>query len=219
MLFQRFFIFAFFYSVFFHKYVKAPSTSLAIGGKIEPIRLFAANRLVDQPKVDVQSDSVSSISSFSTLQSETSFIQPNPFQNPNPIASTSAAFDGIELRPLSTGAHRPIAEIERQSDLRLLFESERQPMIERTENVRFMESVDLGEASQATHTNGNINPTRDGVFARVRSAVLRYGAAAAVGSAIGVGIAEIAEHVNHVNEKKIIVEVTTTTTNSEETEI
>lgn len=50
---------------------------------------------------------------------------------------------------------------------------------------RLHTQVDLHDASAVTHNSGNINPARDGVYARVRNAMLRYGAAAAIGSAIG----------------------------------
>lgn len=41
----------------------------------------------------------------------------------------------------------------------------------------------------STHTDGHIEPARDGILARIGDGVLRYGAAATFGSVIGVGIA------------------------------
>lgn len=48
----------------------------------------------------------------------------------------------------------------------------------------------MNEASTSTrrhYYNGEIEPARDGVFARVRKAFVRFGASAAVEAAIGAG--------------------------------
>lgn len=50
---------------------------------------------------------------------------------------------------------------------------------------------------QTQSEGGRINPARDGAFARVRSAFLRFGAAAAAGTAIGAGGAVIDQHFIH----------------------
>lgn len=47
-------------------------------------------------------------------------------------------------------------------------------------------SISLHEASITTNSDGNINPNRNGVYARVRNSLLRYGAAGVIGSAAGV---------------------------------
>lgn len=202
MVFQRYFVIAFFCLVFISNHrvlTKFSTTSVTRVGRIEPIRLFASNKPASIPNVHTRSESVSSVSSFSTLASETSFTQPKPIQT-DPIPSTSSSFNGVEIRPNSQSEHRPISE----SELYTSFDSERQPMIERAKHVRFMESIDLHDASRATHSNGNINPARDGVFARVRGTVLRFAAAAAVGTAIGATGAVITRNFiqnnNNVNE-------------------
>lgn len=65
---------------------------------------------------------------------------------------------------------------------------------DRTRHTSLLHSVDLHEASMPTQSiDGRVNPARDGVFARVRNAILRYGTAAAIGSAIGVTVVSGAE--------------------------
>lgn len=67
-----------------------------------------------------------------------------------------------------------------------------QPLVEKQKRTSFINSVNLNEASVSTHSiNGNINPAIHGVYARVRSAMLRYGSAVAIGSAVGVGGLEV----------------------------
>lgn len=68
-------------------------------------------------------------------------------------------------------------------------EVELRPMINSPKHVSFMKAVDFSDASTSTHTHGNINPARDGARARMRNAVLRFGAAAVVGTAVGAGAA------------------------------
>lgn len=187
-------VFTFFSLIVLNSEVKAAfsTASVARVGRIQPIRLFASGKPVNTPNVHTRSGSVSSVSSFSTLASETSFTQPKPIQT-EPILSRASDFNGVELQPISEGELRPISE----SGYRPMSESELQPMIERARHVSFMETVDLHDASAATHSNGNINPARDGVFARVRSATLRFGIAAVVGTSIGAGGAVIARNYFH----------------------
>lgn len=66
-----------------------------------------------------------------------------------------------------------------------------QPFVEKTKRTSSINSVSLNEASTSTHSDGHINPARDGVFARVRSAMLRYGSAVAIGSTVGVAGYEV----------------------------
>lgn len=200
MLFQCCFVRTFFYALFLLNIrVEAPSaqTSIARAGKIEPIRLFASSKPANIGNVHTRSESPSSMSSFSTLTSETSFTQSEPRQNE--LIRPTTSFNEVELRTTSTGEHRPLSE----GELRQSIESERMPMIERAKHVRFMETVDLHDATIGTNSNGNLNPARDGVFARVRSAILLYGGAAVVGTGIGAGIVTIAHHANGKNDKTV----------------
>lgn len=112
---------------------------------------------------NTQSGSESSSSSINELQSAGADSQP--------IASSS-----------STG---------KEIDSTSFKEVELQPFVEKTKRTSFINSVNLNEASVSTQSNGNINPARDGVFARVRSAMLRYGSAVAIGSVVGVGGSEV----------------------------
>lgn len=61
------------------------------------------------------------------------------------------------------------------------------PVVEKARHVgsHHVNLPNLNEASAGTHRNGEINPARDGLYARVKSAFLHFGSAAAVGSAIG----------------------------------
>lgn len=212
MQFHRFFVFAFCYSVFIsNNSVKSgfSTSSIARVGRIEPVRLFASNKPANNPSVHTRSESISSVSTFSSTASET---QPKPIQN-EPIQSSSSSFNGVEPRTIPESEPRPISE----SELQRTFESERQPMIDRAKHVRFMETVDLHDASVGTHSDGHINPAQHGVYARVRSAVLRFGGAVAVGTAVGAGIVTITHHAN--NKMKTTDEITTTTVNPEELNI
>lgn len=105
-----------------------------------------------------------SVSSFSSSASETS--------------SKQHTIESEPIQSTSTGKRSKITE---------MVEEDLQPMIGSPKHVSFMQTVDLCEASIATHSYGNIDPTRDGVFARVRSVVLRFGVAASIGTAVGAG--------------------------------
>lgn len=66
-----------------------------------------------------------------------------------------------------------------------------QPLVDKPRRVTFDTSINVPEASSATYSDGNINPARDGVFARIRNAMLRNGLSVAIGGAIGAGGIEI----------------------------
>lgn len=82
-------------------------------------------------------------------------------------------------------------------------ESEIHPLVERTKSKQAVIPHDLNraldEAMESTN-NMHLDPSRDGVHARVRSALARFGAAAAVGSVIGTGVGVIVDqHFNRAN--------------------
>lgn len=84
---------------------------------------------------------------------------------------------------------------------------------DRARHSSLLQSIDLGEASMGVNTE-NFDPARDGVFARVRKAMLRYGAAAAIGSAVGVGGLEVKRQLfpdssNNTEKYQSVVENTT----------
>lgn len=59
-------------------------------------------------------------------------------------------------------------------------------MVEESKHIRFGSSANLIDPMAMTQAE-NLDPARDGVFARMRNAVVRYGPSAAIGSALGAG--------------------------------
>lgn len=87
---------------------------------------------------------------------------------------------------------------------------------QRTRNV-----LDLGlrEVSEGTNS-GHLDPTRDGVFARFRNVLRRYGPATVFGAAAGVAGYKISNDlINHFNESTTKIPTTTSTTTTEYEEI
>lgn len=72
-----------------------------------------------------------------------------------------------------------------------LKEAESHSIAENPKHVNFRNADILGEASTSTFSDGNIDPTQHGVFARVRNAITQYGAAVVGVGAIGVGVGAI----------------------------
>lgn len=66
-------------------------------------------------------------------------------------------------------------------------EIEHKPLVDKATHVNFAEHPNVHETSASTHRNGEIDPTRDGVHARIRNAFTRFGTVAVVVTAIGVG--------------------------------
>lgn len=88
-----------------------------------------------------------------------------------------------------------------------LTEVDLRPLAEGAKRVRIVEPVNLNEALESTQTGGRINPSRDGALSRLRSIGLRYGSAAAVGSAIGAGGSVFMK--NFINNDNNRIETTT----------
>lgn len=102
-------------------------------------------------------------------------------------SDVTAAAAAADLQPMiaSTSTGRRI-------DSMSLREVNIQPMMERTRHNSLHYSLDLHDASRATHSiDGNINPARDGVFARVRDAMLHYASVAGVGVIVGASGVEL----------------------------
>lgn len=143
-------------------HVEGTLSSAAKTHRIQSKRLLtsrkAGNNLQAQHAQSDASLSASSTSSLTELKAADS----------QPIASTS---NGVQIDSMS------FKEVDLQAP----------SMVDGIKHIRFIHSIDLSDASRVTQNiDGNINPARDGVFARVRKAMLRYGSAAAIGSAIGV---------------------------------
>lgn len=114
-----------------------------------------------------RSDSISSSDSVAEIKTT----------NPQPIPSTSAG-----SRFSETSIH----------------EVDLQPLVENGKKVGLARAnlPDLHEAAVGTHV-ADINPARDGLYSRVRSAFLQFSSAVVVGSAIGAGGVAIGEHLMH----------------------
>lgn len=168
--------------------------------RIRPIRIPEVSKSTPIEGTRSRSES---ISSFSSSQSENSLSKHHTVDSDaRPSTSTGKRGDNTDFK-----------------------EVELHPIIAESKHVSFMKSVDFNDASTATHTRGNINPARDGVRARMRSAVLRFGAAVVAGTAAGAGVALIdqqffrkstteiptEESTMHVN----VVQSTTTQVNEE----
>lgn len=120
-----------------------------------------------------------------TIPSRNSAIKPIVRTQPEPISSSSSttsinSANGVKNKPIaSTSAFKEV-------DLET-------PLVEKTKRVSFISDVNLREASEQTHSE-HLIPSRDGVRARIRRILIRYGApvavGAVVGSAVGVGAFE-----------------------------
>lgn len=102
----------------------------------------------------------------------------------NPLASTSTLIK--DRKSSKTCATCDLKEVN-------LRETE---ALNEASHVRNFFDIDLTEADSGTY-NANLDPSKDGVFARVRKILQRYGTFVAIGSAIGVGGSVIHQHFNN----------------------
>lgn len=118
-----------------------------------------------------------------------SVIKPVIRTQPETISSSLSSFsssnsinsaNNVKTKPAASTSNFKEVDLER-------------PLVEKTKRVSFITDVNLREASEQTHSD-HLNPSRDGVRARVHRILLKYGApiavGAAVGGAIGVGAFE-----------------------------
>lgn len=111
-------------------------------------------------------------------------------------SSFSSASTATELHAPAVGS-QPIAStsIGKQFASTSFKEVDLRPLTDNLQHTRQLSSISLHDASIATHSDGgNIDPTRHGVFARVRSTMQRYGSAVVIGAAVGVGGIEAYNH-------------------------
>lgn len=155
--------------------------------RTQSLRPRTIQRAENLLNVNTQSGSLSSISSFAST-------------------STLSELQAAESQPIASASSRKQIDSARFKNVDL------HPLAEKTKHVSFINSVNLDEASASTYSDGHIDPSRDGVFARVRNTLLRYGSAAALGTAIGAGGVVIDQHFFHNNN---ISETFTTKTTSE----
>lgn len=133
--------------------------SMAKARRTQSMRPLTSHKIEKNIKTNAEIDSVSSISSSASLAE----MKAADFQ---PIASTSTGL---------------------RSDSTSFKEVELQPLAEKSKRTGSVISINLEDASASTHSDGNIDPVRDGVYARIQKAMLRYGAAAGLGSVVGIG--------------------------------
>lgn len=109
----------------------------------------------------------------------------NPELSPRASSPVSRNFES-DARPIaSTSAFLPEIDIQQQQHQHQ--ETHLQPLVEeKTKHVRVVSSSSLIDPMAVTYSE-HLNPTRDGVFARMRNRMLRYGASVAIGVAIGAG--------------------------------
>lgn len=122
-------------------------------------------------------------SSFHSSSASDVSITELKHDDPQPFPSTSTLKRGDTIRPQK---------------------ADHSPLIEQPKHVSFVEVSGTQDASVSTHRNGDINPARDGVYARARNALLRFGTAAVVGVVIG-GV---------VVEEKLLLNISVPLTNS-----
>lgn len=88
-------------------------------------------------------------------------------------SSISSSASTAPLTEIKAADSQPIPSTSslsgRQIDGTSFKEVDLRPLSERTRHTSSINSVDLIDPSISTHSDGHINPARDGVFARVRS--------------------------------------------------
>lgn len=99
----------------------------------------------------------------------------------------------------------------------LLQEIDIKPIVEESKRVRFGSATSLVDPMAVTHSE-NLDPARDGVFARMRNAMVRYGSAAAIGSALGAGVLAAKQLLSQNNTMQSVVVNTTTQNLSNQTD-
>lgn len=111
-------------------------------------------------------------------------IDIKPFERTQPstsVASSSSTIHEAESRPSASASNF------REIDLQ-----EHQHLVVKPKRVSFAAAVDLTDASVATHRGREqLDPTRDGVFARVHRILFQNVAPVAVGAVVGIGGYEV----------------------------
>lgn len=87
----------------------------------------------------------------------------------------------------SAGSHLVESELKPLASTSTFQEIDIKPIVEeKPRRVRFGSSSSLIDPMAVTQSE-HLDPARDGAFARIRNAMVRYGAAAGIGSVIGAG--------------------------------
>lgn len=116
-------------------------------------------------------------------------------QRTRPSSSSSSAS--------STASHMAESESKPLASTSTFHEINIEPIIEeRSRQVRFGSTTSLIDPMAVTQGE-HLDPMRDGAFARIKSAMIRYGAAVGIGTAIGAGgfaVRQIFQNNNHAQE-------------------
>lgn len=128
------------------------------------------------------SSSLQSAASSSSLA--TALAQQNMDVKTKPKAASSSPAIAEVLPSTSKDQSKTIgpcaSECLQEVDLRPLIEDRRSSL-----------HASFQAALQGTHSGGNLNPARHGVFARVRNALLQHSVSTAIGIGIGVGVSQL----------------------------
>lgn len=121
-----------------------------------------------------QPESMGSISSFSTFSGGETLSRPGLRTN--------------EFRDVNLHEGEPIERGTAERDSFGRERNDRDPLIAESRRVHFAPNVDVSSVSVATnHGLENLNPARDGVFARVRNMLYPAAVGVGVGAAVGAG--------------------------------
>lgn len=122
----------------------------------------------------------------------------------------------IEIKPSDPQPIPSTSGVKRTNSIDLK-EAELEPLVEQSKHVRFISTVNLNDVSMQTQSEGGqINPSRDGVFARARNAFVQFGSSVVAGTALGSGAA--VAHSLLKNENNVTLASTTTSISVDEIE-
>lgn len=169
----------------FAEFENKPMIQSTIARGTQSMRSQSMRPLVRQARVDSNLRPQTARVSSSSSSSSTSTTSQQQIET-KPAASTSSRTNTIKNK--RKGSKSCTGDCQ--------FRKVNLDEVQRTRNVL---DLNLREASAATNSE-HLDPSRDGVYARVRSNFIRYGTAAAVGTAIGVGGSiYIGQHFIHDN--------------------
>lgn len=160
-------------------------SSAAKARRTQSMKTLPSHGIEFIPEMEVRSGSISSTASDSSMNTRIG-ADSQTIELSSSLASDSFAnkHKTVDSQPIES-----TSSVVRSSSLSLA-EVESQPLVKKSNRVKINDNpVNLNDASTMTHTNGRINPVRDGVFARARNSVLRNVPSAGVGFVAGVGIA------------------------------
>lgn len=138
-----------------------------------------------------QEKAEAAISSARTRSQSMKTLRRNYENNPSPPRTSSSSIDSSSQLDAKI---EPKASTSKQTCEGCLREVDLQPIAEEKAIRRLRTEVNLNEAMVSTHSDGRINPSRDGVYARIRNIFHQHGVPLAFGNAVGLGGFEIGRH-------------------------